>query len=73
MTIEVIGLFFAWTSLFGTGLVYIITKLHSIDKKVRSDTEIEGMIELKLFRHLEKCRNDRKDKTGTWIEEKEAK
>jgi capsular polysaccharide biosynthesis protein len=43
-------------SLIGGGIVYMITQLHRIDKKVKTPEEINDMIDLKVFKHIEKCK-----------------
>jgi capsular polysaccharide biosynthesis protein len=58
-----IGVFLlTFATALGSAIVYMITQLHKIDKKVKSPEEINDMIDLKMFKHIEKCRADKKDR-----------
>lgn len=61
---ETVSLFFTGVSLIGGGIIYMITQLHKIDKKVKSTEEINEMIDLKIFKHVEKCRTSKKESTN---------
>ena len=69
VTIEVLlgigGFLLTFSAILSGAIIYIITQLHKIDKKVKSPQEINDMIKLEIFRHIERCRDEKTKKEKT--------